>query len=124
MIKVILIIFGTLSLIVGVAGIFIPGLPTTPFLLITAGFYVRSSDKLYRGLISTKFPGSYIIEFQRKKGLTLVSKLSAILTMWFMIFISTCFLVSALFPKLIIIGAGVIGTIVMGFILPTIHNQE
>lgn len=124
MVKSILIFFGTLSLILGITGIFIPGLPTTPFLLITAGFYVRSSEKLYRTLISNKFLGSYIVNFQRYKGLTLASKLYAISTMWVMIIISTCFFIPSVHTKLIIIGTGIVGTIVMGFIVPTIHHQE
>ena len=124
MVKLILIFLGTLSLILGITGIFIPGLPTTPFLLITAGLYVRSSDRLYRNLISNKYLGSYIVNFQRYKGLTLVSKLYAIFTMWVMIFISTCFFIPSVHAKLIIIGTGIIGTIVMGFIVPTIHHQE
>ena len=124
MVKLLLIFLGTLSLALGIFGIFIPGLPTTPFLLLTAGLYVRSSEKLYRSLIGSRFLGSYISEFQRKKGLTFAAKLYTISTMWTMIFISVLFLVPALIPKLIIIGAGITGTIVMGFIVPTIHHQE
>ena len=124
MVKLILIFLGTLSLILGITGIFIPGLPTTPFLLITAGLYVRSSDRLYRNLISNKYLGSYIVNFQRYKGLTMLSKLYAISTMWVMIFISTCFFIPSVHTKFIIIGTGIVGTIVMGFIIPTIHHQE
>ena len=124
MFRLLLIFFGTLSLSVGIVGIFVPGLPTTPFLLLTAGLYVRSSEKLYRRLISSKFLGSFISDFQREKGLTLSTKLYSIAVMWTMIFISVVFLVTALIPKLIIIGAGITGTIVMGFILPTIRHKE
>ncbi len=122
MFKLLLIFFGTLSLAVGIVGIFVPGLPTTPFLLLTAGLYFRSSEKLYRRLISSKFAGSFISDFQRDKGLPLSTKLYSIAIMWTMIFISVVFLVSALIPKIIIIGAGIAGTIVMGFILPTIRH--
>jgi uncharacterized membrane protein YbaN (DUF454 family) len=124
MVKPILIFFGTVFLFLGIAGIFIPGLPTTPFLLLTAGLYVRSSGKLYRNLIKSKFIGSYITDFQRDKGLTLASKLYSISTMWIMILISNVLLVESLQAKLIIIGAGIIGTIVMGFIIPTVRSQE
>ena len=47
LIKVLLIVLGTLSLCVGIIGIVVPGLPTTPFVLLTAGLYIKSSDKLY-----------------------------------------------------------------------------
>jgi uncharacterized membrane protein YbaN (DUF454 family) len=124
MVKLILIFFGTVFLFLGIAGIFIPGLPTTPFLLLTAGLYVRSSDRLYRRLIHSKFIGTYITDFQRDKGLTLLSKLYAISTMWIMILISTSLLVSSQQVKLIIIGAGIVGTIVMGFIVPTVSRWK
>mgnify|MGYP003564908693 CR=1 FL=1 len=124
MIKLILIFFGTVFLLLGIAGIFIPGLPTTPFLLLTAGLYVRSSDRLYRRLVHSKFIGTYITDFQRDKGLTLLSKLYAISTMWIMILISTSLLVSSQQVKLIIIGAGIVGTIVMGLIVPTVSRWK
>ena len=66
MIKTILIILGTVSLILGVTGIFIPGLPTTPFLLLTAGLYLRSSKKLYKRLISNQYIGCYIDNYYSK----------------------------------------------------------
>jgi hypothetical protein len=44
--------------------------------------------------------------------------------MWIMILISNVLLVESLQAKLIIIGAGIIGTIVMGFIIPTVRSQE
>ncbi len=56
--KSILILLGTLSLCIGVIGIVVPGLPTTPFLLLTAGLYIKSSDKLYTKLISNRLVGS------------------------------------------------------------------
>ena len=51
--KVILIALGTLSLCIGIIGIIVPGLPTTPFILLTAGLYINSSDRSYQKLITT-----------------------------------------------------------------------
>lgn len=115
--KIILITLGTISLGIGILGIFIPGLPTTPFLLLTSGLYVRSSDKLYNRLISNKYIGNYIKTFREKKGMSLRLKVYSIFIMWIMISISS-FLTQ--YPlNAIIIVFGVIGTIVMGFVIRT-----
>ena len=123
-IKVILIVAGTVSLGVGLVGIIVPGLPTTPFLLLTAGLYMRSSERLYNHLISNKFVGSYISEFRENKGMTLKAKLYAIFMMWAMITLSCIFLVEITPSRLLIISIGIIGTLIMGFIIPTINNSS
>ena len=120
--KIILVILGTISLALGIIGIFVPGLPTTAFLLLTAALYMRSSDRLYRKLVSNRYLGPYILEFQKNKGMTRRMKIHAIGTMWFMISISCIFFIHSMTLILIIIGVGIIGTIVMGFLVPTSSN--
>lgn len=122
--KGILIFLGTVSLILAVAGVFIPGLPTTPFVLLSAGLFVRSSDRLYQALISNKTFGSYILKYQSNKGMTRMQKYLSIGMMWIMITISYVFFISAISLKIIILTLGVIGTVVMGFIVPTTNNQN
>ncbi len=122
--RIVYIILGTLSLALGIIGIIIPGLPTTPFLLITAALYIKSSDKLYNRLISNKIVGPFIQEYQQKKGITWRIKLFAIASMWTMIAISTLFFISVFYVRLIVWIAGLIGTIVVAFIVPTIKNSD
>jgi len=117
--KAILITLGTLSLLFGLIGIMVPGLPTTPLLLLTAGLYVRSSEKLYNKLISNRIVGSYIVEFRTNKGMTRIAKISVISLMWIMILISVLFLINHLTVKIIVLLAGITGTVVMGLIVPT-----
>jgi hypothetical protein len=124
LLRVILICLGTFSLSVGIIGVFVPGLPTTPFLLLSAGLYLKSSDRLYARLISNRFVGSYIRDFQAKKGMTRNSKIFSISMMWLMISISCLFFISILFIELIVIALGIIGTLIMGFIIPTIINSD
>ena len=119
MLKAILIIAGTISLCLGVIGIFVPGLPTTPFLVLTAGLYIRSSKKLYQLLIRNKYLGSYITEFQIRKGMTRKIKIYSISVMWIMIVISITLFITPVLLKVIIAGFGLIGTFVMGFVVPT-----
>ena len=119
MLKGILIIAGTISLVLGVIGIFVPGLPTTPFLVLTAGLYIRSSKKLYQLLIRNKYLGSYITEFQIRKGMTTKMKIYSISVMWIMIVMSITLFITPVLLKVIIAGVGLIGTFVMGFVVPT-----
>ena len=63
LIKIVFIVLGTLSLGIGIIGIVVPGLPTTPFILLTAGLYIKSSDRLYQKLINSRFIGPYINNF-------------------------------------------------------------
>ncbi len=119
--KIILILLGTLSLCIGIIGIVVPGLPTTPFILLTAGLYIKSSDRLYQKLIANRFIGSYISGFQTNKGMTRKAKLFAFSTMWFMIAISCLFFISPFALKLFVSTIGFIGTLVMGFIVPTVN---
>ena len=121
MLKPILIILGTLSLILGIIGIVIPGLPTTPFLLLTAGLYLKSSDKLYNKLISNKILGSYILKYRENKGITLKTKIYSITIMWFMVSLSAFVFIDNLAIKIILFMIGGIGTLVMARI-PTLKN--
>ena len=119
--KVLLIILGTIFLGLGILGIFIPGLPTTPFLLLTAALYLRSSQRLYQKLITNKILGRYIQNYTEKRGITNRVKIYSIGIMWFMIGISVVFLIKVVTIKMVIIGIGLIGTIVMGFVVKTVR---
>lgn len=120
LVKIIFIILGSISLILGIIGIFVPGLPTTPFLLLTAASYIRSSAYLYQKLITNKFLGKYIQNYSEKRGISLRVKWYSIVLMWFMITISVVFLIKSIPIKVVVIGIGIIGTIVMGFVIKTV----
>ena len=80
--KYLLIFLGSLSLALGVIGIILPVLPTTPFLLLAAALYVRSSEKLYQWLINQKYLGSYIRNFREHKAIPLHAKIISISMIW------------------------------------------
>jgi uncharacterized membrane protein YbaN (DUF454 family) len=73
---------GTLSLAVGIAGIIIPLLPTTPFLLLAAGCYLRSSQKFYNWLMGNRWLGAYIRNYIGGRGMPLKVKLFTIALLW------------------------------------------
>lgn len=117
---IVYIIIGTISLALGILGIFVPGLPTTPFLLLTAALYVRSSERLYNALISNRYLGKYILNYREKGGMAMKAKIYSISFMWTMIGISTIFFISPLWGKVVVIFLGIIGTVVMSFVVPTV----
>lgn len=115
---------GTISLALGIIGIFVPGLPTTPFVLLSAALYAKSSEKLYNWLLENKFLGPRIKNYQRQKGVTLKGKYRIIALMLSMVLISSFLILKILVLKIIIISAGVIGAIVVRFIVPTAKEEE
>lgn len=73
---------GTISLILGVMGIFLPVLPTTPFLLLTAALYFKASDKMYNWLMNHKCFGPYIRNFREHKAIPLKAKIVSVTMLW------------------------------------------
>ena len=100
--KVLFVISGTLFLVVGVIGIFIPLLPTTPFLLLTAACYIRGSKKFYNWLIKNRWLGDYIKNYQDGKGIPLNVKIITIIILWLTIIISIILFVSNLIIQIIL----------------------
>jgi uncharacterized membrane protein YbaN (DUF454 family) len=91
--EVILIILGTIFVVLGVLGIFLPLLPTTPFLLLGASCYVKSSPNLYHWLLGNKYLGFYIKNYREGNGIPLKIKVMAIAVLWSTISYSVAFVV-------------------------------
>lgn len=98
-----LIISGTLSVGLGVLGMFLPLLPTTPFLLLAGYCYARSSKRFYDWLINNRWCGEYIKNYQEGKGVSLKHKVFAIILLWLTISYSI-WLVSAWWVRLLLLG--------------------
>ena len=75
-------IIGSVSLALGIMGIILPVLPTTPFLLLSAALYMRSSQRLYDWLMSHKHLGPYIKNFREHKALPLRVKIVSVTMVW------------------------------------------
>ena len=69
---------GTLSLVVGIIGAFLPILPTTPFVLLALFFYVRSSPKLHARVIKSRWAGKHVHNVMEGRGIPLSVKLFAL----------------------------------------------
>lgn len=91
-VRVLLIIIGSISLGLGVLGIVLPLVPTTPFLLLTAACYVRSSDRLYDWLMTNKWFGSYIRNYKAGRGIPIKAKISVLIMIWFSFLFSAIYI--------------------------------
>jgi len=94
---------GVVSLILGVIGIVLPLLPTTPFLLLSASCFAKSSDKFYQWLINHRWFGSYIQNYRSGRGLPLKVKWTTIALLWLSIGSSVIFFVDFFWAKLLMI---------------------
>lgn len=107
----VLVLIGTVFLITGIVGIFVPILPTTPFLLIAAACYAAGSKRMYDLLLSNRYLGSYIKNYREGRGIPLKVKLVTIFLLWITIGYSAWFIMPGLAGKLALAGIAVAVTI-------------
>lgn len=109
-IRVLLMVAGTVCLCLGAVGIFLPILPTTPFLLLAAACYMRSSERLHKWLINNRWFGEYIKNYQNGRGIPKKTKIVALTFMWIAILYATFFVVDEFLIAqivLLLVAAGV-----------------
>ena len=80
--KWLLMTIGVVAVGLGTAGIFLPLLPTTPFLLLAAACFIRSSDRLYQWLITNRWFGSFIRNYREHRTIPLRAKVIAVVLLW------------------------------------------
>jgi uncharacterized membrane protein YbaN (DUF454 family) len=80
--KAILVAAGSLCLALAVLGVFLPLLPTTPFLLLASACYVRSSERLHGWLMGNRLLGGYIRNFKERRGIPLRARVTTVLLLW------------------------------------------
>jgi uncharacterized membrane protein YbaN (DUF454 family) len=110
-VKKLLVIIGFVSLILGIIGIVVPLLPTTPFLLLSAGCFIRGSDRLYQWLMNSKLFGSYIRNYREHNAIPLRTKILAIGLLWITILYSTIFIVESIYIRILLAAIAVAVTI-------------
>ncbi len=106
-IKLLLSILGVISLSLGILGIFLPLLPTTPFLLLAAALFAKSSERLYNWLLNHKYFGPYIKNFREHRSIPLHIKIIAITLLWTTISYSALFIVPLLFVKILLFAIAI-----------------
>lgn len=119
--RALLITTGTVSLLVGIAGIVIPLLPTTPFLLITSWCFVRSSPKLNARLHNNKVLGRYLSNYRDKRGIDPRHRWVALSVLWITLGTSAYFAPHRWYIWLILLTVGVAVSIHL-FSLKTVRD--
>jgi len=102
-IKLLFVSLGLISLGLGIIGIFLPLLPTTPFLLLSATLFMRSSKRLYNWLINHKYFGTHIQNYIHHKTISKRSKIMSLLLLWVTILASIFFVVHQIYLKLLLL---------------------
>ncbi len=121
--KILFIVVGSLSFSLGAVGIVIPGLPTTPFMILSSIMFLNSSERLYLWLTTHERFGKYILDFKQGKGITFKTKIYAqtmmLLTMSFsLVPISPAFIENITIRVVLFISA-VFSFWLVGFKIPT-----
>lgn len=107
--KGLLLSFGGLGVVLGAAGVILPLVPTTPFLLFSAACFARSSDRHYRWLMNHRWFGPHLRNYRERRVIPLRVKVVTLGMLWSSLGVSAFVFVShpALRALLLAIGAGV-----------------
>ena len=122
LVRVVFFAAGTICLTLAAVGVFLPILPTTPFLLLTAAFYLRSSERMYTWLYENRYFGEYLRNYRDGRGIPLNTKLLTVAMLWAAISYSILFVTMhwALNVLLTVIAAAVSAHILQ---IPTLKNE-
>ncbi|MGH8110082.1 MAG: YbaN family protein [Arenimonas sp.] len=121
--RIVLIIIGFLSLALGVLGIFLPLLPTVPFVLLAAACFSRGSTRMHRWLLRLPFAGKVIDDYEKGRGVPRRAKLTALLMLWVGITFSAALLMPPLAVLLLLASIAIFATVII-VRLPTQQVQH
>ena len=116
--KVLYIGCGTICSLLALAGIVLPGVPTTPFLLLASWLFVRSSPSLHARLESSRLFGPYLKRYRERGGVTAKGKTMIVILMLSVVAVSCIFFLESLALRLIVVSAGIAGTVCVIFFVP------
>jgi len=118
------IIIGLVAVGLGVLGVVLPGLPTTPFLLLASWLFYRSSPRLQQWLLAS-WLGKYIRSYNRRGGMTRTQKAGAVGVMTVMVLLSTfVFIPVGSVARIIVPIVGAIGVLTVVFFVPNAKDSD
>jgi uncharacterized membrane protein YbaN (DUF454 family) len=116
--RTILIISGFLSLAIGVVGIFVPLLPTTPFVLLAAFCFSKSSERLHHWLVHHPRLGPIISDWEQNGVIRLRIKIIATLTMVLLVSYPLLFMAFPILLKIIVV-LSIVGVLIFIWTRPS-----
>jgi uncharacterized membrane protein YbaN (DUF454 family) len=107
--RALLLAAGSVSLALGVVGVVVPVLPTTPFLIVAAYCYARSSTRCYRWLVGNRVFGRYLSDYLGGRGVSWKVKAATLILLWVVITLSAVFFTQQLWVRALLfsVAAGV-----------------
>lgn len=99
-VRYLLIVIGMISLLIGLIGLVLPLLPTTPFVLLSAWLFSRSSKRFHHWLQTNRLTGPIIFNWEKNKTIPHRAKVTAIIMIFFSFFLSVAFVVTNIYLKL------------------------
>ena len=111
--KVTLLILGHLCVVLGIIGAFLPIMPTTPFLILACWFYSKSSPRFKAYLLSNKYFGPTLIEWEKNGVIKFPIKILATTSIIALFGLSLYFFVQAYWARILMCT---IGALILGFI--------
>ena len=109
---------GVFLVALGIVGVFLPLVPTTFPLLLAAGLFARSSERLHRWLLGHRVFGAYICNYQEGRGMTRRHKATTLATLWAGIGVSIYFSRTSVVAIIVLIMV-LLGVTIHILVLPT-----
>ena len=120
-VRVLWILAGTIFVVLGGLGVLLPGLPTTPFLILAAACYIRSSQRLYDWLITNKTFGPYLKDYREGKGMPRNAKILAVSMIIVFVGYAVVFALEGLMLKVFV---GLFGLVGIFYIILKVPSSE
>lgn len=109
--RMLLFSFGWLSVVLGVLGIFLPVLPTTPFLLLAAACFMRTSPRFYDWLVEHPKLGKYVVYYLDGKGIPKKAKVYTLVVLWSTMLLTAFVLLDSNIVRVILPSIGLLVSI-------------
>ena len=116
--RVLFFVLGSISLLLGAVGIFLPLIPTTPFLLLSVACYLRSSTKMHTWLVNNRVFGQYLSNYREGKGLPMKVKIFTLGILWVTVIYSAFYIIDILVMQFLLIFVAIMVTMHL-VLLPT-----